>query len=614
MKKKKDEIKKLQQDTKQDASDELETVEEGELISSKKVIYIEIDDEIGHVYDKIKSIKNKDVYLVVPQKAVLFQSVVNLKILKRKAAEQDKKVHLITNDKNGMYLAKQTGIEVYDKSTSENKIPLFSTELNDEKLRITPIRASVNAVEEDNPTRLAERKLSISEILRKNKITNKLHISRIDPNIKKKKERSLPKFVLVAPNRHALIGLTVLSLFILLTIIYIALPGATIYLTPTASVLEKSVNITLSDYQKNRTELETRPPHMVASFPISTTISKEITHTATGKKLSAENMNASGKIKIVNTTGNEWPLVAETRFQTQEGLVFRIKQGITVPAASGGVPGTVEATVVADSLDAYGAIIGERGNIGPSKFFLPALREDSRAKIYAESAANMTGGVTDYVSFISKEDLEAAQVRIKDELLKTAIEDLKKEVENKNTLTGEENKYKLLDGENAVKVGEVRFNIDQTLEGKEIKDFKVTGSVDVSGVYYDYTAMMDILVSELKLKKSPQKELLRVNEDSVSYRVFEWNTDSGKIKMTANIKGVEQYEIDPKLENGERLLTKIREHIVGKDIEEAKNYIQNLPEINKVEIDSWPAWSPTVPSISDNINFEIRNNIKPTAK
>ena len=51
-------------------------------------------------------------------------------------------------------------------------------------------------------------------------------------------------------------------------------------------------------------------------------------------------------------------------------------------------------------------------------------------------------------------------------------------------------------------------------------------------------------------------------------------------------------------------------HIAGKDIEDAKLYIQNLPEINKVEIESWPAWSPTIPGIEDNIEFEVRDAVE----
>ena len=86
--------------------------------------------------------------------------------------------------------------------------------------------------------------------------------------------------------------------------------------------------------------------------------------------------------------------------------------------------------------------------------------------------------------------------------------------------------------------------------------------------------------------------------------------NTGKIKLTANIKGIEQFAITEETESGERLLKKIREHVAGQDIEKAKQYIQNLPEVNKVEIESWPLWSPTIPNLPDNIEFEVREAVK----
>ncbi len=578
-----------------------------EVISKKKVIYVEIDDELTDIYDKITSIRAKHIYIVLPKRAIFFQSIVNLKILKRKADDGSKTLYFITNDKNGIHLAKQVGIEVYNKATGEGTPALFSTDIDDEKLRITPLRATVNSVEEEAPTRLAERKLSISEILRRKKGKKTVDISAISRPPKKEKKKS--KFVIVAPNRHALIGLTVLSIFILLVIVYIALPGVTIYLTPSASVLEKSVNITLANFQKNKAELETHPPHMVASYSVDTVVTRSITHYSTGKKFSDKGANASGKLTIINTTGNAWPLVEQTRFQTDDDIVFRITQGVTVPAASTDDFGRLEVIVVADPADAYGSIIGERGNIDPSRFFLPGLRESSQSELYAESYEPMTGGITDYVTYISVEDIEAAKSRLNDELLKSAIEELKIAVDEKSTLVGGASIYTLLEGEGAVQVGEVDMDVPGDLESQTVSEFSISGEVYVSGVYYDHDAMLDILKSELLLKKSPQKELLRINEDSTSYRIFEWDDYVGKIKLTANIKGIEQFSIDPEKENGERLLSKIKEHIAGKDIEEAKLYIQNLPEVNKVEIDSWPVWAPTIPNIPENIEFEIRDAI-----
>jgi len=604
-----DSIKKLQNEIKQDTSDEIEVnSDDSEIISKKKVVYIEIDDELNMVFEKVKQVNAKHVYIVVPQRAVIFQSVVNLKILKRKANEENKKIYFITNDKNGIYLAEQVGIPIYDK-TSEDKPSLFSTSVNDDKLRITPLKATVNAVEEEEPLRLAERKLSISEILRKNKDKKALDVSKINQANKQKLKQTKPRFVVIAPNRHALIGLIVLSVFILLTIVYIALPGATIYLTPQASVLEKAVNITLADYQKNRIELETHPFHMIASYPVSVTIDKTITHYSTGKKMSNRGANSKGKITIFNTSENDWPLIAKTRFQNNDGLVFRILAPVVVPKATANGPGKLEAMVVADEVDAYGQVVGERGNIPPARFFLPGLREDSRKYIYAESKEAMSGGITDYVPYVAKEDIETAKTIIKDEVTKAAIAALEKAVADKNKIVESTSRYILLKGDKSIKVGDVKITIDPALENKEVRDFPISGEVIVSGIYYDSNEMLKILQDELMMKKSPQKELLKINDQSITYQIFEWDDLHNKVKVTANIKGIEQFSIDPSTENGQRLSTKIKEHITGKGIEEAKLYIQNLPEINKVDIESWPYWAPTIPNLPDNIQFEIRDAV-----
>lgn len=603
---KKDKIDKLQNEVKQDLSDEIDKIEEGEIIAKKKVVYIEIDDEIGSVYEKIANINSKHVYIVAPQRAVIFQSIVNLKILKRKAKEQGKNIYLVSNDKNGIYLAQQAGIVVYEKASEGGKFPLFSTEVNDEKLRITPLRASVNAIEEDQPTRLTEKKLSIGEILKKHKNKKSLNISKIN-STKKSPAKKFPRFTIVSPNRHALIGLVSISLVILLVIIYVALPGVTIYLTPSASVLEKSANIVLADYQKNRSELETTPEHMIASYPISTTTKKTIDFMATGKKFSDRNANASGKLTIINTVATEWPLIPQTRFQTKEGIVFRISDYVTVPPATNAGPGKIEAFVVADPVDANGLVVGENGNIPPSRFFLPGLRGDSQSKLYAESYESMKGGVTDFISYITNEDIEASKNKLRDELMKGGLNELKAAVAEKNRMTEDTNAdYILLEGENSVKVSEPAITVPPDLENKEVKSFSISGEATTSGVYYDRKEMSEMLKKELMLKKSPQKELVRVNEDSVTYRIFERDVNTGKVKVTANIKGIEQYEINPDKENGARLLKKIKDHILGKNVKEAEAYIQNLPEINKVEIKSWPMWAPVIPSIPDNIKFEIR--------
>ena len=53
--------------------------------SDKDTIYIDIDDEITGIIDKVQGSKGKVVAFVLPKRAAVFQSIVNMKLLKRAA-------------------------------------------------------------------------------------------------------------------------------------------------------------------------------------------------------------------------------------------------------------------------------------------------------------------------------------------------------------------------------------------------------------------------------------------------------------------------------------------------------------------------------------------------
>ena len=96
----------------------------------------------------------------------------------------------------------------------------------------------------------------------------------------------------------------------------------------------------------------------------------------------------------------------------------------------------------------------------------------------------------------------------------------------------------------------------------------------------------------------------------IFYKIFDFDENARKTKITASIKGVEEFDIHPDRENGSRLIEKIKSHVLGKKVDEAEQFIQNLPEINKVEVDSWPFWAPTMPNVPENIKIVINTNTK----
>ena len=56
-------------------------------IPAKDVIYIDVDDEITTIIDKVRSSQSKILALVLPKRATTLQSIVNMKLLKRSADE-----------------------------------------------------------------------------------------------------------------------------------------------------------------------------------------------------------------------------------------------------------------------------------------------------------------------------------------------------------------------------------------------------------------------------------------------------------------------------------------------------------------------------------------------
>lgn len=95
---------------------------------AKQVIYVDVDDEITTIIDKMNVSDAKVVALVLPKRASVFQSVVNMKLLKRRAETAKKHIVLITSEAGLMPLAGLAGVHVAPTLQSKPEIPLASTE------------------------------------------------------------------------------------------------------------------------------------------------------------------------------------------------------------------------------------------------------------------------------------------------------------------------------------------------------------------------------------------------------------------------------------------------------------------------------------------------------
>jgi len=79
----------------------------------RHTIYIEADEEITSIIDKIKKSPEKEVAIVAPKGSLLLQSLVNLRILLKEGKKAKLGLDIVTTDSVGKNLALQAGLPVY---------------------------------------------------------------------------------------------------------------------------------------------------------------------------------------------------------------------------------------------------------------------------------------------------------------------------------------------------------------------------------------------------------------------------------------------------------------------------------------------------------------------
>lgn len=184
-----------------------------------------------------------------------------------------------------------------------------------------------------------------------------------------------PEYTPGGPRRSFPWGIALIALIIVLAsagALY-AFSGAEVTITPTSSVTNVSGNFTAT---YNSGDL----PYALV------TVDKTVSANVPAESTETVNDPAQGTITIYNTQSTAQTLIKNTRFQSPDEHIFRIQNSVTIPAGSVSSPGSIQATVYADSG-------GDQYNIGPTTFTVPGLKGTSAyTQVTAKSTDAFTGG------------------------------------------------------------------------------------------------------------------------------------------------------------------------------------------------------------------------------
>ena len=292
---------------------------------------------------------------------------------------------------------------------------------------------------------------------------------------------------------------------------------------------------------------------------------------------------AEGVIRVYNNYSTlAQTLVVTTRFVSADGKLFRSTEKVTIPGGKyeGGklVASFVDIKVAADQA-------GPEYNIGPSTFSIPGFAGTDRyTKIYGKSFQDMTGGLKEEVPQVSQEDLEGAKKVLQERALKESETSLKEKISPEFILL-----EKAIDSE-------ILETFSLARPKDELEKFKFQVKARSLALVFKKEDLekfvRDFILSQIGETKKFSEKSLKLN-----YLPETIDLKLGKITLSLKLDTKIYSDIDQ---------SNLKKALLGKSLAETKLFLENQPQITKVEVKSWPfPWIKNVPKDVEKIEIKL---------
>lgn len=664
-----------------------------------QTFYIDIDEEITSVVERLRKARADEVVLVVPKRALLIQSIVNLRLLRKEAENIGLSIMVVTQDKLGKLLVEKAGILVQQKVDDLGEDEIIASENDSQKMQEQDISRENNFIHQkkDKDGRLSQigsdnffdnsssQKTKLPPPMEKvlpakkdvtqgesEKITNKELVTGLTEDIRKKstpvgidsmrtdvsfpkqkepqkrvslpvpaerqvgfdsenlsslvnagqkgdtdfseksQDRKIENFfhsssfsreespkndfsrketgVVHVSRNFKKIFLVFGLIFVLAVSLaagYLFLPKATIFITTKSKTKTVEAEMT-GNVAVLEADLENS---VIPGKEVS--VSEEISDNypvSGSKKVSVQ--KSHGKITIYNEfSSSPQPLVATTRFLSDDGKLFRLVSSVTVPGTKKDgesvVSGEVEAEVAADES-------GEEYNIGPSKFSIPGFKDSGGGKyekIYAKSEGSMTGGGNEgnLANSLSQTDIDQAK--------ENAVANLKSVAKEKLERAAGEGEVIL---EDAINIEEPTYKVSNS-PGEVVDNFELKVQLNAKVIAFKKADIESVLAQ--KIKKTDGLSF-NAQKDKMDLDFGKTNVDYKAGTVDVKVHGTILLSSGIDAQN-------LKKGALGKTNDELKNYLSSYSDIEKVEISYWPVFlSSRIPFYEKRVFVEVSSSDK----
>ena len=534
----------------------------------KDVIYIDVEDDITTIVGKIKASKEKIVAVVPPARYGVFQSAVNMRLLKRTTDTAKKHLVIISNSSALAALAASANIPVAKNLQTKPEIaeiPVLKVDDNDiidgNDLPVGDIASATNSKSASDRV--------VDDVIATSASTSASSAATKKPVRGKKSDSKVPNFSTFRKRLFIFGGLGVLLVGFLVWAIWFA-PKATVIITAKNTPVTVDSNVQLA--VGGATDFKTST---IKSIRQEQAADVSVEFSATGKKRVGE--KALGTMKLTRTSVSSTPLAvpAGTAFSAGN-YTFVSTEDATLSGTGIGPGGIVQDTA---TVRVQATNIGEEYNLSARSY-------QSNVGGFSAAGSAMSGGSSREVTVVSEDDLAKATAALGEKKAEGLRSKLEASFSESNVVIKETFQEKRGDPVPSVKVDE-----------------EVTGPVTLKSTVT--ASMMAVERSEIQkfLKTGIQSEIegmksQKIYSDGssdVKFSQFVNDAEKPKIRLTANGK------IGPVIKEDE-----VKEQSLGKNYGEIQLALETIDGVEDVDIKFWPFWVRTVPNDVDRITVEFK--------
>lgn len=550
-----------------------------------KTIYLNIEDDVQTIVQKVARMDATSVVLVFPKRSYVFADPINLKLLKKQTDMLGKEISLLTMDEVGQIYAREAGFAIKTISNAPRQ-GLSDIRSGSGRPAPSPVPVFVE------PPVQSTLETQTTELKPRTRIVRRKKSSTIPQPFLLVKETKYPETAehgkshravsLEKPRRRTFwkvtFGFLLPVILVLALVALFVLPQGKVIVYPKTDSVVRDIEVTAGT---EIGEVDTSKM-LLPAIKVIKTLSLQDTFQSTGKK--EVGTKAEGKIRIINLTGKPINLRASTTVLTLGNKNYQfledqnnIKAIPPTQLQTGKYQPTVVDVVAAAGGEDYNVPAGTRLEITNQVF------GSQPQVLYAKTETALLGGTSRFLSVVGEDDFKNAQ----SVLVGKMISQIRNDLASQN-----------LQLPDKAYTAEVVDFLPDKAAGTESPSFTVSLKATIKGLAVNQD-QLESLVEGRIIKSLPENEkLINSLSGSLDIKTKNLNFDTGLAVLNIHVEARSSAQVK---------LDGLEQELLGKSKQEVSDVLLARSDIEKIDIILSPYWQRSMPKFATKIKLELAN-------